>query len=114
MLDALDVQILEHLQVDGRASHRTIAKALGSTQPTVTARIKRMEGAGIIKGYTVRLDEGAFQGAVHEGAQIACHWCKRRTGDPVWARVAGIRHPFCCPTCKGSFIARDAELRQGL
>lgn len=48
-LDQLDQQILEWLSVDARTSNRRIAAAVGVTEGTVRARIKRMEEAGQIR-----------------------------------------------------------------
>lgn len=42
-LDACDRQIVEHLSRDARLSNREIAEALGVSEGTVRARVKRME-----------------------------------------------------------------------
>jgi Lrp/AsnC family transcriptional regulator, leucine-responsive regulatory protein len=64
-LDDLDMRILGSLQKDARASYRTIARELETTTPTVSARVKRMEGLGIIQGYRVDLDPQALGGSLH-------------------------------------------------
>lgn len=112
VLDELDRSILAALQADARTSHRSIAAALGSTQPTVTSRVRRMEDAGIIQGYTVRLDDEAFV-ATDGDAAVACHYCKRRTVEPVWLKLER-NHPFCCTTCRGAYEAKHAKLSKGL
>lgn len=123
VLDDLDRALLRLLREDARRSHRDLARRTGSTQPTVTARLRRMEDAGIIRGYTVVLDEDAFAGgpggaggpdATDAPAAVACHWCGRRTGEPVWDTVAGRRHPFCCTTCRRAYVDRYEALAQGL
>lgn len=113
-LDDLDRALLRLLREDARRSHRELARRTGSTQPTVTARVRRMEDAGIIRGYVVVLDEDAFAGDIDAAAAVACHWCRRRTGAPVWEVVGGRRHPFCCTTCRGAYQARHEALAQGL
>ena len=50
-LDELDRQILKILQEDGRASHVSIAKAVGVGHTRVRDRILRLEEAGVIEGY---------------------------------------------------------------
>ncbi len=55
-IDDLDLQILRCLQRDARRSFREIAKELEVAAGTVQARIRRMQEAGIIKGYTVLVD----------------------------------------------------------
>ena len=56
-LDETDVKILKVLIVDARLSSRQIAKKCGVSIGTALSRIKRMESEGIIKGYTVLLDQ---------------------------------------------------------
>jgi Lrp/AsnC family transcriptional regulator for asnA, asnC and gidA len=50
-LDELDKQILTILQIDGRASHVSLAKRLDVGHTRVRDRILRMEEAGLIEGY---------------------------------------------------------------
>ncbi len=59
-IDELDKRILELLMQDSRRSTRSIAKALNKPVSTVHDRIKRLEKKGVIKGYTVVLDEKAL------------------------------------------------------
>lgn len=51
LLDALDKEILRIIKTDGRAKVSDIAETLGSTSPTVSRKIKKMEEDNIIKGY---------------------------------------------------------------
>lgn len=48
-LDALSKQIIEHLQVDGRQSYATIAKAVGLSEAAVRQRAQRMLEAGVMQ-----------------------------------------------------------------
>src|SRR4030042_3133093 len=56
-LDETDVKVLKVLTEDARLSSRQIAKECKISIGTVLSRIKRMEEGGIIKGYTVLLDQ---------------------------------------------------------
>jgi Lrp/AsnC family transcriptional regulator for asnA, asnC and gidA len=47
--DAVDWQIIEALQLDGRMSNREIARRLGLSEGTVRARIKRLEQQKMIR-----------------------------------------------------------------
>lgn len=58
MIDKKDIMILKELKRDGRLSAQQIAKKTGISTTTVFNRIRRMEKAGVIKGYTVVADEG--------------------------------------------------------
>jgi DNA-binding Lrp family transcriptional regulator len=55
-LDGLDQRILRVLNVDARLSYREIARELGVAIGTVSARLRRLETAGIISGYVPVLD----------------------------------------------------------
>lgn len=55
-LDAIDRQILGILRDDGRASHAAVAKAVGLSAPAVGERIRKLEAAGVIRGYRAVFD----------------------------------------------------------
>ncbi|MCR9106057.1 MAG: Lrp/AsnC family transcriptional regulator [Gammaproteobacteria bacterium] len=48
-LDSTDIAIVERLSHDARVSNREIAEALGVTEGTVRARVKRMEEEKLIR-----------------------------------------------------------------
>ncbi|NIR45683.1 MAG: Lrp/AsnC family transcriptional regulator [Gemmatimonadetes bacterium] len=54
----LDLDILEELCRDGRASLRTIAERLDVSTSTVSQRVKQLESKGVIQGYRPVLDYG--------------------------------------------------------
>ena len=68
-LDATDGRILRLLVKNARASYREIGTQVGLSANAVTQRMRRMEAAGVIRGYTTQLDpvlEGpALQAVVH-------------------------------------------------
>ncbi len=51
-IDALNWEILDHLQENARVSFATIGRNVGLTAPAVAERIKKMEDLGILEGYT--------------------------------------------------------------
>lgn len=55
-LDMVDRGILYHLQRDAHQPLTDIADALGVADNTVRNRIEKLEGSGVIKGYTVDVD----------------------------------------------------------
>lgn len=55
-LDEIDRAILRALQHDGRISITDLAQMVELTPPTVQRRVKMLEEAGYIKGYTAILD----------------------------------------------------------
>ena len=59
-LDAIDRKILASLQADARSSLAEIGAQVGLSTTPCWNRIKRMEEAGVITGYTVRVDPSAL------------------------------------------------------
>jgi Lrp/AsnC family leucine-responsive transcriptional regulator len=57
-LDDTDRRLLAELQADGRLTHVALAARVGLSRSAVQERIARLETAGIIRGYTVRLADG--------------------------------------------------------
>src|SRR5690349_17628601 len=72
-LDAVDRKILRLLATDGRSSYQAVADEVGLSRPAVMERVKRLEEAGYIEGYTVRLN-------------------RAKVGFPITAFVA-VRYP---------------------
>jgi DNA-binding Lrp family transcriptional regulator len=56
-LDAIDRQILEELQGDGRITNVELARRVGISAPPCLRRVRALEQAGYIKGYRALLDE---------------------------------------------------------
>ena len=55
-LDDIDRRLLRELLKDSKRSYRELAKSVGVSAATVINHIQRLESAGVITGYTVRLD----------------------------------------------------------
>lgn len=58
-IDELDRRVLSELQRDGRVSTTDLASAVGLSRPAATARIKRLEDEGTIRGYAALVDPEA-------------------------------------------------------
>ncbi|WP_329123255.1 Lrp/AsnC family transcriptional regulator [Streptomyces sp. NBC_01353] len=55
--DATDWHILQALQTEGRASFAELARAVSMSASAVTERVRRLEEAGVIAGYTAVVDQ---------------------------------------------------------
>jgi DNA-binding Lrp family transcriptional regulator len=51
VLDAIDRRILQELQADGRMTNVELARRAGISAPPCLRRVRRLEEAGIIRGY---------------------------------------------------------------
>lgn len=56
LLDKIGRKLLDALQKDARLSYAELGKRVGLTPPAVIERVRRMEEAGIIKGYHADVD----------------------------------------------------------
>lgn len=59
-LDEFDVRILRALSRDGRISVQALSDAVGLSATPVARRLRRLEDAGIVQGYTAVIDERAL------------------------------------------------------
>ena len=60
LLDTLDRKILAQLQRNSRASLQEIGQTVGLSASPCWGRIKKLEEAGVIQGYSVRLSPAAL------------------------------------------------------
>jgi len=70
-MDAIDQQLLSLLRKDARTAVATLAHKLGVSRGTVTNRITKLEDAGVIVGYTVRLRPDAQPQGISAWMSIA-------------------------------------------
>jgi Lrp/AsnC family leucine-responsive transcriptional regulator len=59
-LDDTDVQILNHLQDNGRAQRNKLAEMVGLSVPSVSERMRKLEEKHMIEGYHAILNPKAF------------------------------------------------------
>jgi Lrp/AsnC family transcriptional regulator, leucine-responsive regulatory protein len=59
-LDGVNIRILEELCRDPRLTMTALGRRVGMSAPAVTERVRRMEEAGVIRGYRLDLDPAAL------------------------------------------------------
>jgi len=59
-IDSKDIEILEALQANARAPLSEIGRSIGLSQPAISERVKRLEEAGVIEGYSARINPRAL------------------------------------------------------
>jgi Lrp/AsnC family leucine-responsive transcriptional regulator len=89
-LDAIDRDILDELSRDGRASWRELGGRVRLSANAVAERVRRLERAGVIRGYRAEIDQRALGNTIEAfiDVQIA-------TGtDPDAFEAALMREPY--------------------
>lgn len=59
-IDAVDGHILRRLAADARVSMAELAREVGLSAPSTTERVRRLEEAGVIKGYGAVIEPAAL------------------------------------------------------
>jgi Lrp/AsnC family leucine-responsive transcriptional regulator len=82
-IDTVDVRILGALAGDARVSVADLARLVGLSAPSVAERIRRLEEAGVIEGYTLTISPKAL------GLPIAA-WLRIRPVPGQLQKVAAL------------------------
>ena len=115
LLDQIDHRILRTLRANGRLSMVALGEQVGLSKTPVTARVRRLEEAGYIRGYRAELDAGklglehvafvevrlsdtreaalqAFNAAIREIPEVeACHMIAGGFDYLVKVRTSNVR-----------------------
>ncbi len=83
LLDPVNVRLLSLLGTDPRQSMSQLARRLGVSPPTARERVRRLEDAGVIRGYRVDIDPAAI------GLPVAA-WVRLRPGPGQMSRIAEL------------------------
>lgn len=60
VLDDINRDLLDLLQTDGRMSFKELGERIGLTAPAVAERVRKLEEAGVIRGYRAVVDYEAL------------------------------------------------------
>jgi DNA-binding Lrp family transcriptional regulator len=93
-LDDKDRRLLGMLREDARTSTAALARALDVARMTVVERLKRLEKAGVIAGYTVRLGEDAQRGRMKVHALLRVDPKKGESVVQALHRITQVRAVF--------------------
>jgi DNA-binding Lrp family transcriptional regulator len=108
-LDGIDCRILELLSADGRITMTELARQIGMSAPSVTERARRLEDAGIIKGYRADIDIESLGFSI--GAYVQVRNVLGRDNASTYAGSAPVGR---IETREGVRVLWDDRFEQGL
>jgi DNA-binding Lrp family transcriptional regulator len=91
-LDSVDLEILRLLQNDARITNRDLAAAVKVAPSTCLDRVNRLRRAGVIRGYTLRLDSAALGYPLQAFLAVRVGPHHRPLVDPFVSHVLGQPH----------------------
>jgi DNA-binding Lrp family transcriptional regulator len=112
-LDAMDLRILAELQADGRITNVELAQRVGLSAPPCLRRVRRLEEAGVIRGYHAELDPAALDFDVTFFAIVGLESQKQAVLDAFEAEVTAWPEVRECHMIRGGgdfllrLVARD-------
>jgi Lrp/AsnC family leucine-responsive transcriptional regulator len=83
LLDPVAVRILRALSEEPRLSMSALGRRVGMSAPAVTERVRRLEEAGVIRGYRLDIDPAAV------GLPVAA-WVRVRPGPGQLPKIAEL------------------------
>jgi Lrp/AsnC family leucine-responsive transcriptional regulator len=60
LIDDVNLRVLAEIQADPRLTMAELGRRIGMSAPAVTERVRRLEEAGVIRGYRLDLDPAAL------------------------------------------------------
>jgi DNA-binding Lrp family transcriptional regulator len=119
-LDALDRRILAELQAEGRMTNVELARRVELSAPPCLRRVRRLEEAGVIRGYHADLDPAALGWEVTFFALVGLESQKQAVLDAFEAMVAEWPEVRECHMIRGGgdfllrLVARDTAHENAL
>lgn len=114
-LDAIDYKILRILQEDGRISNLDLSNKIGLSAAPTLERVKKLERAGIIKGYHASIDLYKLGLGTETFMQISLSYNKQNAIDNFMEQIGKIDEIMECYQVTGSsdfilkIVVRDVQ-----
>jgi len=119
-LDAIDLRILAELQADGRITNVELASRVGLSAPPCLRRVRRLEEAGVLRGYHADVEPTALGFEVTFFAIVGLESQKQVILDAFEAEVIGWAEVRECHMIRGGgdfllrLVARDTAHENAL
>ena len=102
-IDKIDLQLLSHLQNDGRTSIVELSKRVNLSPTPCTQRIKRLEQSGVIIGYHARISPAALGQALMVFVTVKLRVTDEATLEKFNAAVKPVKQILECHMVGGGF-----------
>lgn len=102
-IDKFDRSILSVLQEDGRISYTDLGKRVGLTTTPCIERVKKLERAGYIKGYSARLSAEQLDVGLVVFVQISLDRTSKQTFEGFRVAIQRLQPVQECYLVTGSF-----------
>ncbi len=119
-LDSIDLRILAELQADGRITNVELASRVGLSAPPCLRRVRRLEEAGILRGYHADVEPTALGFEVTFFAIVGLESQKQVILDAFETEVIGWAEVRECHMIRGGgdfllrLVARDTAHENAL
>ncbi|WP_431304467.1 Lrp/AsnC family transcriptional regulator [Sediminicoccus sp. BL-A-41-H5] len=119
-LDAIDLRILAELQSDGRITNVELASRVGLSAPPCLRRVRRLEEAGVLRGYHADVEPSALGFEVTFFAIVGLESQKQVVLDAFEAEVIAWPEVRECHMIRGGgdfllrLVARDTAHENAL
>lgn len=119
-LDAIDLRILAELQADGRITNVELASRVGLSAPPCLRRVRRLEEAGVLRGYHADVEPSALGFEVTFFAIVGLESQKQVVLDAFETEVIGWAEVRECHMIRGGgdfllrLVARDTAHENAL
>ncbi len=119
-LDSIDLRILAELQADGRITNVELASRVGLSAPPCLRRVRRLEEAGVLRGYHADVEPTALGFEVTFFAIVGLESQKQVILDAFEAEVIGWAEVRECHMIRGGgdfllrLVARDTAHENAL
>jgi len=111
-LDGIDRRLIDLLRTHSRRAVANLAHEAGVSRASAYRRLRRLEDAGVIAGYTIRTDPAALGLHVAAVILVSCNQASWRSARRKLAEVPGVEH-LAATTGPFDFVirvrVRDAE-----
>ncbi|MGQ9426452.1 winged helix-turn-helix transcriptional regulator [Gilvimarinus sp. F26214L] len=120
-LSKIDVRILKELQENGRITYSALAEKVGLSTSPCMERVKKMERAGIIRGYSTQIDPACLDASLLVFVEVSLQRKSRDIFRRFKEIVMGLEPVQECFLVSGRFdylikarVANMAEYREFL